>query len=1020
MVMEDWLATRVLVRLAGRTVQAIGVCLLAGSIAGLTGTGLSEASGYFTTVVAQAVSQVVPLGTPTPSPSAAPNASPTPGPRARRGGPLEFGLNGSLSLGANGVSSSRTDAFGNPVANSNSQTNSAVGLFAELKRRTATSTADLRIPLGFSQTGTQVGEAVASFSTPHYALQYGSQNVNIFGQVALGTTIRGPSLVLPLAGGDVTLFEGSAFGDSSEVVHLTGIRARRISGRNLFELAYVRNAPGALTGSASTLLFGMAGSRGNVAFVGEIAAQERKTPEGPLSGIATQFRVDYGGLTSGWTATYRRTPERFLSYGSGDQFGDRMYDFGYRASIGTSSLSTDLAYETDSLNGIATRMRRSYVSYGGTLGHMNYQFTAQESRVGEDLATQWTGTGTLQLSMPVAQGFALFGVQSGRTTTENGSPLATAALTAQFQRQFGKYAVSLAAQQQRQINELLGTTRTQSGSFGIVRQFGRTGLGYTYVATHTLSPTVDAVQTTPQLSISRQISPALSVQASFGTQTLVDRINPLNSGRSRVFNFTINAPFSFGSGLVQGRIDPNLPAIVAGRVLSDLGDNSVVAGLAPGGVSNIVVVLDNTEIQRTDLDGNFQFSFVKPGQHQLRLESASLPRGLTADQPVVTVTLQGGQTGQVYFRVGNYGGVGGHVFGRDSNGGQLPLSNVLLRIDGGIYSQTDAQGAYGFGRLSPGPHTIAIVENSVPAFASFSKENATQKVDVRNGVIVPLDFVAQPLGSIAGFVRYDKSLGKDYDGGVGNAYVVAEPGEHAAITDDDGSFVIDNLAPGAYSVSVDPETVPDETGPLGDPIPVTLVGTERYQGLEFLIGHKQKDVVFTFLANGASAASVHLDDSRLPPSGTTAVVYTAPPGVKDASVKVFDKAFALTYDAKRSVWRGTIEVPAGTAAGSYDVTATAIGISASASAQLHVDPKMQIAILQVDPPNVAPGQYATVRARFLVDVQAGDRIQWSDGTVTTLGRPVAGRVFTFSLRVSLRPLYGVLLTRHARLPIRLL
>ena len=201
---------------------------------------------------------------------------------------------------------------------------------------------------------------------------------------------------------------------------------------------------------------------------------------------------------------------------------------------------------------------------------------------------------------------------------------------------------------------------------------------------------------------------------------------------------------------------------------------------------------------------------------------------------------------------------------------------------------------------------------------------------------------------------------------------------------------------------------------------ITLTGNSNYEGAEFRVGDKQKSVVFSFMGSGASAATLRLDDARLPPYGTTAVVYTAPPSVKDASVKVFDKVFALTYDAKRSVWRGTIEVPAGTKGGSYDAVATATGISASAIAQLTVDPKMPIAILQLTPPNVAIGQYAAVRARFLVDVKAGDKIEWSDGTITTLGRPVAGRVFTFSLRVSLRPLYGVLLTTHGRLPIRLL
>ena len=1023
--MEVWLETRALIRLAGRTVQAIGVCLLAGSVAGLTGTGLSQASGYFVAVVAQVkaigapAASSVPSPSPIPSPSPRPTASPTPIPEARRGGPLEFSLNGSLALGENGIASSRTDQFGAPVGQTSSQTSSSVGLFAELRRRTGSSTADLRIPLGFSNHGTQLGLAVASFSTPHFALQYGSQPTNLFGQVPLGSTLRGFALVLPLSSGDMTIFEGPAYGVGLETLRIAGVRARRLIGRNLFELAVVRNAPAPLSGSATTVVLGVAASRGRAAIVGEVAVQSRKAPEGSLHGVAGQVRLDYGGLASSWTATYRHTPERFLAYGSGDLYGDSLVSLGFRTASSRHNFSTDVAYESSTIFGDLSKTRRSSMTYGGSLGRSTYQLTLQDARQGGSQPAQWNGTVALQFGIPLVQGFALFGAQVGRTTAQGGFTTGLSTMNAQVQRQIGKFAFQLTAGEQRQSNSFIGVSRIRTTSFGVTRQFGRTGFGFSYARSHTLSPVSDAFQTTPQISISRQISPALSAQASFGSQALDDRMNPLNSGRSRIFSLQINAPFAFGNGLVQGRIDPRLPSIIAGRVLNDLGDNIAVAGLATGGVSNIVVVLDGKEVQRTDLDGNFQFSFVKPGQHQLRIESASLPRGLTADQPVVTLSVQGGQTGQVFFRVGNFGGIAGHVFGRDANGAQLPLSNVLVRVDGGVYSQTDREGSFGFGRLSPGPHTISIIENTVPAFASFAKQQAQQQVSVRDGQITDVDFVAQPLGSIAGHVVYATGT-RGYKGGVQNAYVVAEPGEHAAITNDDGSFVIDNLVAGTYSVSVDPETVPDGVAAIGDPRSVTLVGNDHYDGAEFLVGEKQKSVVFSFMGGGASAATLHLDDARLPPLGTTEVSYAAPPSVKDAVVKIFERAFALTYDAKRSVWRGTIEVPAGTKGGSYEAVATATGISASATAPLTVDPKMPVAILQLTPPNVAVGQYAAVRARFLVDVRAGDRIEWSDGTVTTLGRPVVGRVFTFTLRVSLRPLYGVLLTRHARLPIRLL
>ena len=48
---------------------------------------------------------------------------------------------------------------------------------------------------------------------------------------------------------------------------------------------------------------------------------------------------------------------------------------------------------------------------------------------------------------------------------------------------------------------------------------------------------------------------------------------------------------------------------------------------------------------------------------------------------------------------------------------------------------------------------------------------------------------------------YGPEMLPDNKGGVPNVYVVAEPGEHAAINEDDGSYIIDNLPPGDYTVS---------------------------------------------------------------------------------------------------------------------------------------------------------------------------------------------------------------------------
>jgi len=85
-----------------------------------------------------------------------------------------------------------------------------------------------------------------------------------------------------------------------------------------------------------------------------------------------------------------------------------------------------------------------------------------------------------------------------------------------------------------------------------------------------------------------------------------------------------------------------------------------------------------------------------------------------------------------------------------------------------------------------------------------------------------------------------------------------------------------------------------------------------------------------------------------------------------------------------------------------------------------VDPKLSLVTLQFLSHDNQVGQIATIRARFLVDVHAGDKITWEDGTQTVLGKPVSGRVFTFQKELTLLPLHGLLLTPRGPIPIELL
>jgi len=325
--------------------------------------------------------------------------------------------------------------------------------------------------------------------------------------------------------------------------------------------------------------------------------------------------------------------------------------------------------------------------------------------------------------------------------------------------------------------------------------------------------------------------------------------------------------------------------------------------------------------------------------------------------------------------------------------------------------------------LAPGVHDVVIIPQTVPATADFAAEDLKGKITVSDGSYATLDFHARVLGSIAGQILLASDMSKEEVGGVPNAYVVAEPGDHAAIDEDDGSFVIDNLPPGDYTVNVDPETIDAALGASPSTVTVHLASGEHYKGILFTVGHLEKKVVFSLLGGSATPApatpQVRLREGTLPPRGSTEVTINAPESETDVAATAFGKRISLAYDKVHARWAGLIEVPAATSPGNYTVEGSA-GKGSPKSATLVVDPKLPLVLLTYTPRNAREGSNVTVRVRFLVNASPGDRITWEDGTETVLGKPLSGRVFTFTKRLTVVPLHGVLQTKAGSVPIELL
>jgi hypothetical protein len=1001
--------------------------------------------------------------------SATPSPTPTPTPKPKieqHGGPLMFNVSGSLSLGEtsttgtfgqtgfftptpgpNGTASPGPFPFQQTSTTSQTAADVGAGFTADVSRRTATTMTDLKVPFGFSANGNSaLGVPQFLYSTPKYSLGYGAQQLLALGQLQLGSTLRGFSFIEPQRYGQATFYEGPALGPDQETDKLFGVLDQQVRGRTLYESGFTYS-DGPIIGKMKMLEFGAATALRNLSLIAEGAWQSRSDGDGSPHGIAAQIRLDDQGTNGGCSTSLRGVPDQFVTFSSGEIYSDRYADFSCHSA--RVPVFFDVNYEKtgDAIFGV-TEQRIETISYAPTphFGGLSFSFTRQDgSSAGESL---WTNSGTATLATQFLHTTALIGGAFQRSF-DDGATNQTQSLLTSLRRPISRtLSVGLTGQIQRStqlsgppspavtatpFGALTPTTGLQKGfAFDVAQQWKKTTVQIGETITRTTSSTSDAIQRTPLLNVTRRISPVISVTTSIGYQILRDQLNPASDGRSRVFSIALTAPFTYGNTSITGRVDPRLPATISGKV-TIAGTNATGAGGASnlptfgnsgGGVGNVLVTLDNKYVQRTDVSGSFQFSFISPGQHQVTIDNSSIPPGFTASNPVQTINVQGGQAATVSFTIGTFGGILGHVYGTDPNGNPMPLSNVQLRVDGGTYAQTDNSGAYGFGGLSAGQHVVTVIPQSIPASADFAAEDLVRKVSVNDGRYTNLDFRAQLLGSIAGTIIFAKDMDKQSGLGVYNAYVVAEPGEHAAIDDEDGSFIIDNLAAGDYTISVDPETIPRGLGTAPDTVTVHLAPGEHYSGIQFLVGHSEKKVVFSILSGGGAPApnvpTMRLSETRLPSRGTTTVAISAPADAKDVSATAFGKRVALAYDKEVEKWLGEVEVPEHATAGQYPVDGSVAGTAVTPNATLVVDPKLPLVIVQFLSHTNTIGQTATIRARFLVDVHSGDKITWEDGTQTVLGKPVSGRVFTFQKQLTLLPLHGLLLTPKGPIPIELL
>ncbi len=298
---------------------------------------------------------------------------------------------------------------------------------------------------------------------------------------------------------------------------------------------------------------------------------------------------------------------------------------------------------------------------------------------------------------------------------------------------------------------------------------------------------------------------------------------------------------------------------ITGRVFNDVdGDGTIDAG-EPGIPGAIVELVDgNGDVVATTAagpDGTYTFDHLPDGAYSVRVQPGSVPAGLNATTPSsLPANIVGGNdvTGLNFGYDSPTGAIGDRVwFDVDGDGvqdaGEAGISGVTLELLNGAgqviaTEVTTSSGTYLFDGLADGPYTVRVVPGTLPAGLTNTFGGAQQAATVTAASTdLSKDFGYQPSGTISGRVFNDVDGDGTTDAG--------EPGIPGAIvelvdangdvvatttTGPDGTYTFDHLPDGAYSVRVQPGSVPAGLNPTTPTsAPAVVAGGSDVTGVNF-------------------------------------------------------------------------------------------------------------------------------------------------------------------------------------------
>jgi len=963
-----------------------------------------------------AVDAPAPAPSPTPATAAVamPGALPVPSvsaPPRRRGwfgqGPIVLKGDGTYQLGLN-----RASRNGTAVAADNYST--ALSMVAE--RRTEQSSVSVSSAFGYGAGSLAAGSLIVGYRTPKYGLTYGQVTGPSDSQLQIGGFARGISLAVPVRNGDVSYLVSTAQQTDSTTYRIYGLRRSWNALGGYLSAAQYYGASEQGGGHQSITDVGYRRYGTKLSTDTEVAVASNHGIGNVRDGaqLAAAFHADLQGANSNASLGLRFDPAGFQTL-TGTLDGGFSGDLSLRRhSERFGDVNLNFGHTDDKFDGGVLHQNRVTLSGGRSWAHLGVQYVAGLDGSHSDGGSSLQRTAGITLNESLGKLGLFESYQTSSVAGGNGSAAQRQLAVGVSRPLFGGTAAYQFSRSALSGGDSTGDALAQSFSY-------RRSLGKKLDAQITQTVQTSANNgivtklTETTVGLVRRLSSVVAVQVSGSAF----KQTGLGGGSGTAFQASLVGPFGFGQPRAStGRANPNLPAVIRG-VVTYSPSTTPFAANAPAikGYNNVLVVLDGRITQRTDANGEFEFRFVPQGTHVVRLDPATVQPGLITDREYQTLNVQGGQTTTVSFAVGNFAGVGGTVIAADAAGHKRGLANVGIAVDGIQAVTTTPDGHYAIGRLSAGAHTVEIVESTLPSTVAFVGDKK-KTVTVTPGTSTPLNFVATPLGSIAGTVMAPADGGFGQLAGLKNVYVVAQPGEHAVITDDDGAFILDNMPPGSYTLSVDPDTIPDGLSVLSGPEgPIAVEGGASLAGVIFKLGAGAKQVVYTFSDGRRQPIQVSTDPAAVPPGGVLRVI--ARTGAKDVKELVVESdvfgGFPLHLDPHLGFWTGSVVVPALTK-GDYALSVTAHRKDVTdATSLVPVDPRIPLFLIRFTPRNPEAGHTMRVSLKSMAPVEEGDAVVMEDGYKVLLPKP-SGHLFTFDMRLWRKgfPYSGSLVTKRGQ------